>query len=68
MCGALRLLPQQYNVMKHMVIREAAQTGCLTPGNTKQSLTIDVHKVGRAYDLFIKSAPQSTKSAASTTT
>jgi len=58
MCTALRLLPQQYNVMKHMVIREAAQTGALKQGNARQPLTIDVHKAGRSYDLFIKSGTE----------
>ena len=57
MCAALRLLPQQYNVIKHQIIREAAQTGCLKQGGGSQPLTIDVHKVGRSYDLFIKSQP-----------
>jgi len=54
MCTALRLLPQQYQVMKNMLIREAAHAGCFKEESTSQHLTIDVHKVGRTYDLYIK--------------
>jgi len=58
-CSVLHLLPQHYDVMKHMLVHKAAHAGCLKQGVANQPLKIDIHKNGQTYDLFVKSASSS---------
>jgi len=44
-CSVLHLLPQHYDVMKHMLVHKAAHAGCLKQGVANQPLKIDIHKV-----------------------
>merc|ERR1711865_85155 len=54
LCSTLRLLPQQYLIIKNLLVTESARAGFLDRTTATQILQVDVHKVGSIYDFFVQ--------------
>lgn len=64
LCSQLHMIPQQYMIIKNLLVTESARAGFLDKTTATHILQVDVHKVGSIYDFFIqhdwvKPAPQS---------
>lgn len=54
LCSQLRLLPQQYMIIKNLLVTESARAGFLDKTTATHILQVDVHKVGSIYDFFVQ--------------
>ncbi|KAI0567419.1 Transcriptional adaptor 2 [Gracilaria domingensis] len=69
MCGTLKITPHQYLIIKEVMIRENARTGCLRKKDAKAIIELDASKVCRIFDYFIacgwiRSGPNTASNAA----
>ncbi|CAN8074590.1 unnamed protein product [Agarophyton chilense] len=53
LCGTLKVTPHQYLIIKEVMIRENARTGCLRKKDAKAIIDLDAIKVCKIYDYFV---------------
>lgn len=68
LCNALKITPHQYMIIKDVMVRESARTGCLRKKDAKAIVRLDSVKVFKIYDYllacgWIKSCNNSTTNA-----
>jgi len=54
LCSNLRILPKHYLVIKDALLRESFARGLLYKSQARKMVSMDVHKVDKMYDFFVK--------------
>lgn len=53
LCNALKITPHQYMIIKDVMVRESARTGCLRKKDAKAIVRLDSVKVFKIYDYLL---------------